>query len=357
MKTSRPENTPYKKHLLIAGPCSAESELQMVETALQLAELKSVHILRAGIWKPRTKPGQFEGSGITGLKWLKQAGQLTGLPVATEVAGSLHVEQALKYGVDILWIGARTSVSPFAVEEIADALKGTAATVFIKNPVNPDVLLWAGAVERFQKSGLENVGLVHRGFSSFGNSGFRNAPMWQIPIEMKRIFPQLPMICDPSHICGNRQSISGVAQRSLDLDYSGLMIETHYKPDEALTDSRQQITPAELGDLLQNLIWKNAGSVEEGFTTKLDFLREQINSIDEELLSLIANRMAIASKIGEIKRANSVTVFQPNRWREILDKALMNAGARGLSEDFIKAYMEALHMESIRVQNEINRKD
>jgi chorismate mutase len=347
------ENIIYKKGLVIAGPCSAENEQQLLRTASELAHLGKVDILRAGIWKPRTNPGGFEGAGTKGLSWLLKAKQLTGLKTAVEVATAKHVEDALSFDVDVLWIGARTTVNPFSIQQIADALKGVNVPVLIKNPVNPDIKLWIGAVERLRKSGVENIGLIHRGFTSYGNTEYRNVPMWQIPIEMMRLFPELPMICDPSHICGNRSGLLSVSQKSVDLDYDGLIIESHFDPDSALTDKNQQISPEQLNELLGKLEYKNASTEEELFLKDLENLREQINHLDEELISLISNRMKVASQIGEIKKKSKITVLQSNRYNEILDRAINKGNQVGLSEDFIKSYLEAIHIESIRIQNAI----
>ena len=269
IKSSEKEKTPF----IISGPCSAESEEQVIATAIELAKEKRVNALRAGIWKPRTKPGGFEGAGTKGLAWMAQAKKQTGLPIAVEVATNKHVEDSLHFGVDILWVGARTTVNPFSVQEIADAVKGTDSTVLIKNPINPDVNLWAGAVERFMKAGISKIGLIHRGFSSYGKSEFRNVPLWQIPIELKRLFPELPMLCDPSHICGNTTLIQSVVQKSIDLDYDGLIIESHINPKEAWTDAAQQVIPAQLTTLLDNVIWKRSYADEEYFRKDLDNLR------------------------------------------------------------------------------------
>ncbi len=344
-------NLIYKKGLVIAGPCSAESEEQLINTALELAKYKKTDVLRAGIWKPRTNPGGFEGVGVKGLPWLLKAKQLTGLKTAVEVATTKHIEDALSFDVDIVWIGARTTVNPFSVQQMADALKGTGQTVLIKNPVNPDINLWIGAVERLQKSGIEDIALIHRGFTSYGNTEYRNVPMWQIPIEMKRLFPQLPMMCDPSHICGNRKGLLSVSQKSVDLDYAGLIVESHIVPDSALTDKQQQITPAELNELLEQLICKKSTSNEEAFVSNLENLREQINHLDEELISLISNRMNVAKEIGQIKKNSNITVLQSTRYNEIVSRAMKRGGQAGLSDEFIKSYLEAIHIESIRIQN------
>jgi len=325
----------------------------LLQTAAQLAAQKKVDILRAGIWKPRTNPGGFEGVGTKGLAWLLNAKQLTGLKTAVEVATAKHVEDALSFDVDVLWIGARTTVNPFSVQQIADALKETKQTVLIKNPVNPDIKLWIGAVERLQKVDIKDIGLIHRGFTSYGNTEYRNVPMWQIPIEMKRLFPGLPLISDPSHICGNRTGLYAVAQKSVDLDYDGLMIESHFDPESALTDKNQQITPDELGKLLDEIEWKKSYSSESNFVNKLERLREQINYLDEELISLISNRMKVVKEIGNIKKESNVTILQSTRYNEIVERALQKAKQVELSEEFMKTYMEAVHIESIRVQNTI----
>ena len=351
IKTDNDKNIIYKKNLIIAGPCSAESEEQLVTTAIELQKIKKVDILRAGIWKPRTNPGSFEGVGVKGLPWLIKAKQITGLPTAVEVATSKHVEDALNFDIDVLWIGARTTVSPFSIQNIADALSGSEKPVFIKNPVNPDIKLWIGAIERLQKAGIVNIGLIHRGFTSYGNTEYRNPPLWQVPIEMKRLFPKLPMLCDPSHICGKRNNLHVVMQTSVDLDYDGIIIESHYNPDIALTDKEQQVTPATLKQLLQQTIWKKVHSNEAAFVSELERLREQINYLDEELISLMADRMKIAKNIGEIKKNHNITLLQSSRYNEILDRAISKGTALDLSEAFIKSYIEAIHIESLRIQN------
>lgn len=342
------------KKLLIAGPCSAETEEQLIGTAKELKETGVVDYLRAGIWKPRTSPGGYEGAGIKGLSWLLNAKKETGLKTATEVATGKHVEDSLNFEVDLLWVGARTSVNPFSVQQVADALKGTDAKVLIKNPVNPDIKLWIGALERIRKAGISNVGLIHRGFSSYGNSEFRNAPIWQIPIEMKRLFPEVPLICDPSHITGRRDRIFEIAQKSIDLDYDGLIIESHITPDEAWTDKDQQITPAALKEGYEKLIWKIRNTDQPEYQYLLEKLREQINFHDDELISLIRSRMNIAENIGKLKRENQVTVLQNNRWNQILEKSVNKGRDLNLSEDFIRSMMELLHLESIRLQNELH---
>ncbi len=342
-----------KRPLIISGPCSAETEEQVVETAARLAKTGKVDVLRAGIWKPRTKPGMFEGIGVKGLPWLANARKITGLPIAVEVATSKHVEMALQFDVDILWIGARTTVNPFSVQEVCDALRGVNVPVLIKNPINPDLELWSGGIERLQKAGVKEIGMIHRGFSNYGNTEFRNAPMWHLPIEMKRRFPDMLIVCDPSHICGNRTGLQDIAQKSIDLDFGGLMIESHIDPDKAWSDAKQQVTPERLAEMLDELIWRTETSDEKEFVTALAKLREQINHIDDELLVLIGQRMKIADKIGEYKRENNITILQTNRWNEILEKAFAKGSKLGLSKDFITKYFDAIHMESISHQNKI----
>ena len=342
-----------KRPLIISGPCSAETEEQVVETATRLAKTGKVDVLRAGIWKPRTKPGMFEGIGVKGLPWLANARKITGLPIAVEVATAKHVEMALQFDVDILWIGARTTVNPFSVQEVCDALRGTNVPVLIKNPINPDLELWSGGIERLQKAGVKEIGMIHRGFSNYGNTEFRNAPMWHLPIEMKRRFPDMLIICDPSHICGNRTGLQEIDQKSIDLDFGGLMIESHIDPDKAWSDAKQQVTPERLAEMLGELIWRTETSDEKEFVTALSKLREQINHIDDELLVLIGQRMKIADKIGEYKRENNITILQTNRWNEILEKAFVKGSKLGLSKDFITKYFDAVHMESISHQNKI----
>ncbi len=341
------------KKLLISGPCSAETADQVLQTAQRLAAIGKVDLLRAGIWKPRTKPGMFEGVGTQGLPWLLEAKKQTGLPTTVEVATPKHIEEALQHQVDVLWIGARTTVSPFSVQELADALKGIHVPILIKNPINADVELWCGAVERMQQAGLSTIALVHRGFSSYGHTAYRNAPMWHLPIEMKRRFPGLKMICDPSHICGNRTLLQSVAQKSINLDFDGLMIESHIQPDEAWSDALQQITPEALASLLDGLIWRHENTDEATFLKALQTLREQMNHVDDELLTLLGQRMKIAEEIGTCKRENNITILQASRWKEIRENALRNAKRLGLSEEFITQYVDAVHMESINHQSKV----
>jgi len=342
-----------KRPLIISGPCSAETEEQVIATAQRLANTGKVDVLRAGIWKPRTKPGMFEGIGAKGLPWLQQAKKITGLPTTVEVATGKQVEDALTFDVDILWVGARTTVNPFSVQEVADALRGVDVPVLIKNPINPDLELWQGAVERISRAGIKQVGLIHRGFSSYGNTDFRNAPMWHLAIEMKRRMPGLPIINDPSHICGRRDILQATAQKAIDLDFDGLMIESHIDPDNAWSDAKQQITPERLAEMLDEISWRKEDVSSEEFHHALEKLREQINHVDDELMQLISQRMNIAEKIGEYKKNNNVTILQSTRWNEILEKATKKASKLGLSEEFITKYMDAIHMESINRQNNI----
>ncbi len=342
-----------KRPLIISGPCSAETEEQLMATAEALASTGKVDMLRAGIWKPRTKPGLFEGIGTKALAWMQQAKKKTGLPVCVEVATAKHVEDILHFDMDVIWIGARTTVNPFSVQELADALKGMDIPVLVKNPINPDLELWSGAIERLQKAGIKNIGLIHRGFSNYGNSTFRNAPMWHLPIEMKRRFPDMLLVCDPSHICGNRSMLQDIAQKSIDLDFGGLMIESHPDPDNAWSDAKQQVTPARLKEMLDSLVWRTEVTDKEEFLTALATLREQINHIDDELLALIGERMKVADRIGEYKRDNNITILQTNRWNEILERASKKGEKMGLSPEFITRYFDAVHMESINHQNRI----
>ena len=342
-----------QRPLIISGPCSAETEQQLISTAIELAKIPEVNIMRAGIWKPRTKPGNFEGVGKIGLEWLKEAKKITGIPTTVEVANANHVELALSYEVDVLWIGARTTANPFSVQEIAHALEGVKIPVLIKNPVNPDLELWCGALERIQKSGIDYIGLIHRGFSSFGKNVYRNPPMWQLAIEMKRRFRELPMICDPSHICGNRHMLQEVAQQSINLDFSGLMIESHLTPDKAWSDAEQQITPDQLKLMLSNLMWRKEASPELLSNPGLQKLRDQMDQLDDELITLLSERMKLADEMGDVKRQQNITILQTERWDTILHRAISKAKLLGLSEDFIIKYFEAVHMESINHQNKI----
>ena len=342
-----------KRPLIISGPCSAETETQVIETAQRLAATGKVDMLRAGIWKPRTRPGSFEGIGTKGLPWLQQAKKLTGLPVAIEVATGKQVEDALHFDVDVLWIGARTTVNPFSVQEVADALRGVDVPILIKNPINPDLELWTGAVERVAKAGIKNIGLIHRGFSSYGNTEYRNAPMWHLVIEMKRRNPQMMLINDPSHICGRRDILLDVAQKAIDLDFDGLMIESHIDPDHAWSDAKQQVTPERLAEMLSTIKWRSEDVPSESFHLALDKLREQINHVDDEIMQLLGQRMKIAEQIGEYKKNNSVTILQTNRWNQILERAFNRGDNLGLTREFVTKYLDAVHMESINRQNKV----
>jgi chorismate mutase len=342
-----------KRPLIISGPCSAETEEQVLETAQRLASTGKVDLLRAGIWKPRTRPGSFEGIGTKGLPWMQKARKLTGLPVTVEVATGKQVEDALHFDVDVLWIGARTTVNPFSVQEVADALRGADVPVLIKNPINPDLELWIGAVERVAKAGIKNIGLIHRGFSAYGNTEYRNAPMWHLAIEMKRRNPGMLMINDPSHICGRRDILLDVAQKAIDLDMDGLIIESHIDPDNAWSDAKQQITPERLAEMLDTIVWRKEDSSSEEFHVALEKLRQQINHLDDELMQILGQRMKIAEKIGEYKKNNEITILQTNRWNEILERAFKKGDKLGLSKEFITKYFDAVHMESINHQNKI----
>lgn len=348
MKVERP--------LIISGPCSAESEVQMVSTAKLLKATGKVHALRAGIWKPRTRPGQYEGAGNEGLKWLMQARKETGLPVTTEVANAAHVEACLKVGVDILWVGARTTVNPFSVQEVADALKGVDIPVFVKNPVNPDLELWIGALERLNRAGITKMAAIHRGFSSFEKGPFRNAPMWDIAIELKTRFPELDIICDPSHIAGERALIPFIAQKALDLDMAGLMIESHIEPSVALSDAKQQVTPAALDKILGDLVVRTASAPTKEFKDTLTILREQIDHLDDQIMQTMSARMKISEQIGNYKRDNKVTILQVNRWEEIIQTRLSQGKAMGLGEDFVSHLLKLIHQESIQVQQKVMNK-
>jgi chorismate mutase len=342
-----------KRPLIISGPCSAETEEQVVETAQRLAQTGKVDVLRSGIWKPRTRPGSFEGIGTKGLPWLQHARKVTGLLTAVEVATAKQVEDALHFDVDILWVGARTTVNPFSVQEIADSLRGVKVPVLIKNPINPDLELWIGAVERIAKAGINDIGLIHRGFSSYGNTEYRNAPMWHLAIEMKRRNPELLMINDPSHICGRRDILQEVAQKAIDLDFDGLIIESHIDPDNAWSDAKQQITPERLGEMLGNIAWRKEDIPSEEYHAALDKLRAQINHLDDELMQILGQRMKVAEKIGQYKKDNNITILQTARWNEILERAFKKGEKLGLSKEFITKYFDAVHLESINHQTKV----
>ncbi|MDX1471536.1 MAG: bifunctional 3-deoxy-7-phosphoheptulonate synthase/chorismate mutase type II [Flavobacteriaceae bacterium] len=338
--------------LVIAGPCSAETEEQVLTIAHQLKESDAT-VFRAGIWKPRTRPGNFEGVGALGLKWLQRAKEETGLMVTTEVANANHVDLALEHDIDILWIGARTTVSPFIVQEIADALKGTDKPVLIKNPVNPDLSLWLGAVERIYTSDIKNIGVIHRGFSTYEKTRYRNNPEWQLAIDLQNRFPDLPLILDPSHIGGRRDIIFELCQTALDLNYDGLMVETHHNPDKAWSDAAQQITPDSLIQYTKDLrIRKEVGEAAE-FKNKINTLRTQIDVVDHQLIEMMGKRMTVADEIGKLKKAHNVAILQTKRWNEILGKMILQGEEKNLSEEFILRVFKAIHQESINHQEKI----
>jgi chorismate mutase len=345
MSFFRTESGPY----IIAGPCSAESREQVLATAAALKEL-NIHLFRAGVWKPRTRPGSFEGNGAEALAWLKEAKEQYNLPIVIEVAEPEHVELALKYGIDALWIGARTTVNPFQVQHIADALKGVDIPVLVKNPVNPDVSLWQGAIERLERVGIKDVAAIHRGFSTYSAaSPYRNQPNWPIPIELKRRRPELPIICDPSHITGNRAIVADVAQKAMAMGFDGLMIETHPTPELALSDAEQQITPQELKDLLCRIVMRSS-EVSASDNVELEYLRQQMDSIDAEIIDLLARRMELSEKIGLVKKASNIAAYLPERWNEIVETRGDRAEKLQLSREFVVALYERIHDESIRKQ-------
>lgn len=339
------DNRPF----LIAGPCSAETEEQVMATARGLGDA-DIDLFRAGLWKPRTRPGAFEGKGALALPWLKRVKEETGLKTTIEVATALQVEKALKFDIDVLWIGARSTANPFSVQEIANALQGVDIPIMVKNPTNPDLELWIGAIERIQKAGVKNIAAIHRGFSTYGKSIFRNEPYWEIPIELRRRMPDIPLFCDNSHICGNRVDLLSVAQYALDLNYDGLMTETHYDPDLAKSDAQQQITPAAYQELINALVFKGETTDDLDFLQHLDAVRHQIDALDLEVLNLLAKRMKLSEEIGRHKKNSKVSVLQVARWNEILEKAKDMGRERGLSEGFISHYLSAVHQESIAKQ-------
>jgi len=342
-----------KRPLIIAGPCSAETEEQVLQTARELAK-QDIDLFRSGIWKPRTRPGSFEGVGVEGLPWLKRVKAETGMKVTTEVAKREHVFEALKYGIDVLWLGARTTVNPFSVQEVADALKGTDIPVLIKNPINPDLKLWIGAIERIYKAGITQIGVIHRGFSHHGESKYRNTPRWQIPIELKRVFPDIQILCDNSHICGRRDILLDVAQKAMDLNFDGIMTEVHPTPDDAWSDAAQQITPAQFKELTDKLIVRKP-TYDESFMDQLEHLRHQIDEIDDDLLNLLEARMKLSESIGEYKKDNNIAILQPERWGEILDRSVAKGTAKGLTKGFVYDVFKAIHKESINKQAKLLR--
>ena len=341
--------------LVIGGPCSAETEEQVLKIAHELKDT-DVTVLRAGIWKPRTRPGMFEGVGAIGLKWLQKAKQETGLLTATEVANAVHIKLAIEHDVDILWIGARSTVSPFIMQEIADALEGTDKIILVKNPVNPDLALWLGGVERLYTANIKKLGLIHRGFSSYEKSKYRNNPEWQIAVEAQNRFPDLPMICDPSHIAGRRDLIFDICQMALDLNYDGLMVETHWDPDNAWSDAAQQVTPTVLVQIMKDLKIRKETNQEEAYNISLNTLRAQIDIADQTILDTLGKRMKVAEEIGSLKKSKNVAVLQNKRWNEILGKMILEGKDRNLSEEFILKIFKAIHQESINHQEEIVNK-
>jgi chorismate mutase len=340
----------FQRPLLIGGPCSAESAEQVLHVARELAADGRVSILRAGIWKPRTRPGHFEGAGDHALEWMRAVKEETGLLTMVEVATAAHVDAALRAGIDVLWIGARTTPNPFSVQDIADALRGVDVPVFVKNPINPDLGLWVGALERLHGAGLRRIAAIHRGFSWFERTPYRNSPMWEFPIRLKATFPELEVICDPSHIAGTRELLGGVAQQALDLGLSGLMMEVHPRPEAALSDPDQQVTPASFSSLVDGLIFRQAAPT-PAMEDRLQELRDLIDQLDEEIAQKLGTRMDIAERIGDHKRANQVAILQPERWDRILNRQLRLGRQLGLEEAFIREFMDAIHRESIRRQS------
>jgi chorismate mutase len=335
--------------LVIAGPCSAETEEQVLTIAHQLKDTDAT-VLRAGVWKPRTRPGNFEGVGEVGLKWLQKAKAETGLLTATEVANVSHVKLALKYDIDILWIGARSTVSPFIMQEIANALEGTEKIVLVKNPINPDLSLWLGGVERLYRSNIKNLGVIHRGFSTIEKSKYRNIPEWQIPIELQKRFPDLPLICDPSHIAGNRDYIFRICQQALELNYDGLMVETHHEPDNAWSDAEQQVTPQSLAAMINDLKVKHNKTMNNDFQQNLANLRVHIDLLDDQLLNTLGKRMRVVQKIGVLKKANNSSILKKSRWSEVINKMAIKGEDIGLSEEFILNVFNDIHQESLKHQ-------
>ena len=338
--------------LVVAGPCSAETEEQVLRIAHELKD-SDVNYFRAGIWKPRTRPGNFEGVGALGLKWLQKVKAETGMKTATEVANATHVKLALEHDIDLLWIGARSTVSPFIVQEIADALQGTDKIVLVKNPVNPDLALWLGGIERLYTAGIKNLGVIHRGFSTYEKSNYRNIPEWQIAIELQNKFPDLPLICDPSHITGKRDMIFDVSQTALDLNFDGLMIETHTDPDNAWSDAAQQVTPASLVQIMKDLKIRKVTNTDAAYKDSLNNLRAQITVVDNQLIEMLGKRMKVADQIGVLKKDKNVAVLQSKRWNEILGNMILEGSDKGLSEEFVLRMFKAIHQESINHQEKI----
>ena len=344
-----------KRPVVIAGPCSAETEEQMIQTAKELVQIEDVRIFRAGIWKPRTRPNSFEGVGEKGLEWLKRVKEETGLLTTTEVANARHAELCLEAGVDILWIGARTSVNPFSVQEIANALKGTNIPVMVKNPINADLSLWIGALERMYNAGIDKLAAIHRGFSTTEDTKYRNAPLWRIPIELKSRLPDLPIICDPSHITGNRDLVPMVCQKAMDVDMEGFMLETHITPEKAWSDAAQQITPETLAKLLKNLNYRTEFSPDRNFESELDTLRGQIDRVDREIIEALKLRFDIVDKIGAAKIKNNVTALQVHRMDQMMKRRMEQAAEVELRGEFIKEIYNIIHEESVKIQTELMR--
>jgi chorismate mutase len=340
------------KIFVISGPCSAESEDQVMQTAKALQKC-DVNVFRAGIWKPRTRPGSFEGVGDRGLKWLRRVKEEVGLPVTTEVANSAHVEACLEHGIDVLWVGARTTVNPFSVQNIADALRGVDIPVMVKNPINPELELWIGAIERLSRAGITKLAAIHRGFSSFRKNTYRNKPNWKIPIELRRRFPDLPMVCDPSHICGNRDLLLSVSRQAMELLFDGLMIESHMDPDSALSDAFQQVTPGQLQDMLGMVAVKNLSADEAQVHLSIESLRKKIDETDSQIIELMAKRMTFATEIGRYKRDHNIAVFQPGRWEEIVQSRTGEGRLYNLPQEFILNCFQYFHEEAVRRQIEL----
>ena len=341
--------------LIISGPCSAETYDQLRETCKQL-KFHGINLMRAGVWKPRTRPGTFEGNGEDALKWIADIKEELGVQFTVEVANTSHIELALKYGIDILWIGARTTVNPFSVQEIADAIKGTDTPVLIKNPINPDLSLWMGALERVNTAGITKMGAIHRGFSMTGKSKYRYVPMWKIAIDLKSNMPNLPVICDPSHICGNRDMIFETSQKALDLGYDGLIIESHIDPDNAWSDAKQQVTPDVLSKIKSDLKVKTKKEDDKSYKHLLDEIREGIDDVDKEIVDIISKRIELVKKIGEFKKEQDLTTFQVDRWNEVFKSRIDWAIEKGLEKDFIEDLYKVIHLGSINVQNKIINK-
>ncbi|MFZ9028442.1 MAG: chorismate mutase [Crocinitomicaceae bacterium] len=345
-----------KRPFLIAGPCSAESEEQLVSTAKRIAEMGNVNLIRAGIWKPRTRPNSFEGLGEVALPWLVTAGKETGIPTTTEVANAKHVETALKYGVDVLWIGARTTVNPFTVQEIAEALRGVDISVMIKNPVNPDLSLWLGAFERFENVGVTDLAGIHRGFSVYDHPKYRNVPNWEIPIALKEHRPDTPMICDPSHIAGKRDLLFEVSQKAMDLNFEGLMIETHPTPDDAWSDPAQQVTPEGLKYITRNLILRSQ-ELSNDVVEDIEEIRAKVADLDDRMFDLLKKRMQYSDVVGQLKRENNITILQQEHWNNIINKRLDKSEDYNLTRKFVRQVMDAIHQESIRHQTAVMNPD